>query len=424
MNTKEYSMCVSVAEDRLDALLPHDASVAVACSGGSDSMALVLLTCAWAKKYNIKMVALTVDHGLRKASAKEAKQVGTWLKKHGISHAILTWEGRKPQSNIQEEARKARYRLMAEHCKERDIKSLLVAHTLDDQAETFLLRLKRGSGVDGLAAMAEVTDMKGLRIVRPLLNLRKAQLIAFLKEKKQAYVVDPSNQNDDYDRVKIRKLIPVLSEAGLTPERMTLAANNMSRARRYLKKETEKFLEKHCIFDEKGYAELHCLPEDEEITLRALATLLRRIGETTPPRLDALTRLYKNVYTAGFKGATMAGCKLQRLGGKESLLFYREESAVQAVITIRSGETVTWDNRFRVYLEQATHPLKLGALTQSGWLAISKIYKLKKNCPDKKILYVLPALRDPAGTIVAVPHLGICAKGIRCHVERVTFPKT
>lgn len=419
-------MPVSAVEARLDALLlsVRLASVAIACSGGSDSIALALLTHAWAKKHGVDTIAVTVDHGLRAESAQEVRLVAKWLKKHGIAHTILAWEGGKPKSNVQEAARKARYRLMGDYCQKHGIEALLVAHTLDDQAETFLLRLRRGSGVDGLAAMAEITDMEGIRIVRPLLGIRKAQLVEYLKQNKQPYICDPSNENTDYDRVKIRKLIPALIETGLTPERIALAARNMARARKYLHKETDDFLEKHCDFNDKGYVTLSSLPVDEEIALRVLAELLMRIGgQDIPPRLDALEQLYANLRNPSFKGATVGGCKLQGTRKNRTIFIFREQSAVEKPVIIKPGETLLWDNRFKVTLHHSARPLELGALTQTGWLEMAKQYKLKNTCPDKKILYTLPALRTKVGKVVAVPHLGVGEATIPCKVKFVSGRK-
>lgn len=169
--------------------------LAVAVSGGPDSLALAFLAAAWAAKRRGRIVALTVDHGLRKDSGKEARTVGRWLNDAGVAHHILTWKGPKPRTGIQAAARNARYRLLREWCRRQGILHLLVAHTRDDQAETFLLRLHRESGVAGLAAMPAISEEPDLRILRPLLTLPKARLIATLQARKQEWIEDPSNKN-------------------------------------------------------------------------------------------------------------------------------------------------------------------------------------------------------------------------------------
>ena len=294
-------------------LPPITNKIAIACSGGSDSMALTLLV----HEHFPDLIALTVDHGLREEAAEEASQVGKWLKKHNIEHKILKWQGEKPSSNIQETARKARYKLLTDYCKKHDIKYLLVAHTLDDQAETFMLRLIRGSGVDGLAAMSSVSNMNGITILRPLLEVKKAALIEFLVSKKQKYVNDPSNENLAYDRIKIRKLLPELEKIGLTPERLAKTADNMQRARQFLEQETQKFINSNCEVMPDGSAIIKHLPDSDEIALRVLTYFLKNIGNSeVPPRLDSLKLLYNKLQEQNFKPRTLGGCifKLKKHG--------------------------------------------------------------------------------------------------------------
>ena len=167
----------------LDAVGPFDAPprVAVATSGGADSVALCLLTHQWAENRNGKCHALIVDHGLRSNSVREAAQVADWLNRSGVDAHVLTWSGRKPVRGIQAAAREARYELLLSWCRDNRIRDLLLAHHRDDQAETFLLRLGRNSGVDGLSAMAAVSHRGDVRLVRPLLELPKSRLVATLK---------------------------------------------------------------------------------------------------------------------------------------------------------------------------------------------------------------------------------------------------
>lgn len=396
-------MSVSGVDSQLEVLLSGKKKIAVACSGGSDSMALTLLAWDWAKKHKASMVALTVDHGLRKESMEEAKQVGNRLKKRGIPHTILHWEGKKPKSNLQENAREARYKLLTDYCKAQGIEHLLVAHTLEDQAETFLLRLRRGSGVDGLAAMAKTTIRDGIQILRPLLATRKSELLAYLKEKKQEYISDPSNENTAFDRVKIRRFLPQLAAIGISVDKLAKTAENMARARKYLRQETENFINTQCRIFPEGYATF-TLPESDEIALRVLARLLMRIGcHDVPPRLDELERLYAHLKSPKFKTATLSGCIVKN---GMSLLIFREPRAVDNPILITKEGTYAWD-RFEISVPLAPRPLTLGPLTQQGWLELSRKYKLKNLYPDKRILYTLPALRDAGGHIIAVPHLGI-----------------
>ena len=301
-------------------LPPITNKIAVACSGGSDSMALTLL----AHEHFPNLVALTVDHGLRAEAAAEAHQVGKWLKKHNIEHHILKWQGEKPSSNIQETARKARYKLLTDYCKKHDIKYLLVAHTLDDQAETFMLRLARGSGVDGLAAMSSISTMNNITILRPLLEVKKAELVKFLASKNQEFVNDPSNENTAYDRIKVRKLLPELEKLGLTPERLAKTAENMQRARQFLEQETQKFISEHCEVIPEGSAIIKHLPDSDEIALRVLTHFLKIIGKNqVPARLNSLELLYNKLQKPNFKPHTLGSCIFKR--SKQGILVLPEK---------------------------------------------------------------------------------------------------
>ncbi|HLU65659.1 MAG TPA: tRNA lysidine(34) synthetase TilS, partial [Kofleriaceae bacterium] len=167
--------------------------LAVAVSGGPDSLCLCLLAHGWAKARGGEVSALTVDHGLRPTSADEARQVAAWLGPRGIDHHVLRWTGAKPATAIQEAAREARYRLLGDWCRAAGVLHLLLAHHLDDQAETVAFRRARGSGPEGLAGMPAVRELAGLRLLRPLLGVPKARLVATLEAAGQAWLEDPSN---------------------------------------------------------------------------------------------------------------------------------------------------------------------------------------------------------------------------------------
>ncbi len=382
--------------------LPKKVPLVVGCSGGADSMALTLLLAEYCKRSGNTLTAITVDHGLRKESAVEAAQVGKWLKKHSIEHVVLKWEGKKPASNIQEAAREARYQLLAEYCHAHNVKHVVLAHHREDQAETFLLRLARGSGVDGLSCMARETQMHGVTLLRPLLDVSKMQLLAYLKAKKQRYIDDPSNHKLIYDRVRMRKALPMLAELGLTPERLVSTAKAMERTRKSLEAQTAAVLAVHCDYFPEGYAALKPFDADDEIALRVMASLVMTIGgHIVKPRLEETEQLLSAVRQKPFKGATLGGC--QFIAHKGAIVVCRELSAVQKPVPATQK---TWDKRFAVTCN-APKGWTVGALTQAGWLALAKQHGLKNTLPDKRILYTLPALRDEGGNVRAVPHLGV-----------------
>lgn len=181
--------------------------IAVAVSGGPDSLALAILADRWARARGGTAWALTVDHGLRPESAAESEIVGGWLAARRIPHAVLSWEGAKPATGIQEAARTARYRLLTAWCAARGCLHLLLAHHREDQAETFLIRRRAGSGMDGLAGMAAVRELPHVRLVRPLLAVAKTRLVALLGAEGQDFLRDPSNANPIFERSRLRLAI-------------------------------------------------------------------------------------------------------------------------------------------------------------------------------------------------------------------------
>lgn len=301
---------------------------AVAVSGGGDSLALMHLLRDFARaRGHASPTVLTVDHGLRKSSAADAKKVAAWAKRLGLSAKVLTWRGKKPKTGIEAAARQARYRLMGEFLRKQKIGTLLVGHNQDDQAETFLLRLARGSGLDGLAGMQPraswpVEGFAGLVLARPLLGMSRDQLRAYLKAKGQAWLDDPMNEDTAFDRVKVRKARDALTAAGLTVPRIAAAAAHLARARESLDVMTAAVVLRAVRKQEGGgilldAAALAAAPR--EVGLRALAGVLMGIGEQAyRPRFESLERLFDKIAGASLRGgATLHGCQIRPLGNKE-----------------------------------------------------------------------------------------------------------
>ncbi len=205
-------------EARIDALLAPLASAKatlVAVSGGPDSTALLVMAAAWAARRGARIFAATVDHRLRPESAAEAAGVARLCARLAVPHATLVWTGPKPSSRLQERAREARYRLLTAHAEEIGADTIATAHHRDDQAETVLFRLLRGSGLAGLAGMAETSERGGVRLVRPLLGLAKADLVGYCRDEGVAFVEDPSNADPAYARTRMRALMQTLAREGL-----------------------------------------------------------------------------------------------------------------------------------------------------------------------------------------------------------------
>jgi len=314
---------------------------AVAVSGGSDSLALMLLLRDWAKKAGLPPpVALSVDHALRPESGREASKVLRWAKAAGLRGHLLMRKGKAPRSDIESAAREARYRLMGEWAKHNGVKAIYVGHTRDDQAETFLLRLARGSGVDGLAAMRAVSpyplnEFRALVLVRPLLTVEREVLRDFLRERGQAWLDDPMNDDPRFARVQIRKAWPVLEAIGLSKGRIADAAAHLARARTALDAVSQAVLVRACRFDgEEALIDPTALTDaPRELGLRALAAILMAVSGTAyRPRFERLERLYDQIRLGSLGGGgTLHGCRLapasaaRALYGGGTLLVRREE---------------------------------------------------------------------------------------------------
>ena len=209
----------------------------LAVSGGSDSTALLVLAARWAKRLKRppKLTAITIDHGLRPESAREAAAVKRLARRLGVPHRTLRWRGDKPKSGLQEAARIARYRLLAQAAARAGCEHVLTAHTLDDQAETVLFRLARGSGLTGLAGMAQASVLPvgaetAIFLVRPLLHVSKARLVATLKAAGIDHSEDPTNRDPRYARTRLRTLMPALAREGLDAKSLARLAARMRRA--------------------------------------------------------------------------------------------------------------------------------------------------------------------------------------------------
>ena len=207
-------------------------AIILAVSGGPDSIALMWLAARWRRALvrGPRLIAVTVDHGLRAEAAAEARDVKRLARALDLPHRSMRWTGAKPKSGVPAAARAARYRLLAKAARENGATHILTAHTRDDQAETLLMRLLRGSGVAGLAAMAPVTEREGLLLARPFLNVSKSQLIATLKKAKIAFADDPTNRDVNFTRPRIRAVMPILAAEGGDARNLARLAARLARA--------------------------------------------------------------------------------------------------------------------------------------------------------------------------------------------------
>ncbi|MBT4739597.1 MAG: tRNA lysidine(34) synthetase TilS [Rhodospirillaceae bacterium] len=305
----------------MDAFGPFAAGgrIAVAVSGGPDSMALCHLSKEWADFRGLRVVGLTVDHRLRDEGRTESQQVSKWLEAVEMEHETLTWEqgesvkalDRSPQAA----ARDARFGLLCGWCRENDIVALMTAHHADDQAETFLYRLVRGSGVNGLAAIAPETMRNEVRILRPLLKASKADLISTCGSHGQDWVNDPSNSDDAFARVRLRRIMTALEQEGLHRDRLLKTVDHMARAKSAIDAAVDELMDSSSMRADEGPIEIDVAALNEapeEIGLRCLARCLMQVsGAVYPPRFDSLTSLYKALDPTKWSDRTLHGCQLR-----------------------------------------------------------------------------------------------------------------
>jgi tRNA(Ile)-lysidine synthase len=345
---------------------------------------------------------------LRAESAAEARLTQRRLKVRAIEAVILAWTGKKPATGRQEAAREARYRLMAEWCARRGVRDLLLAHHQEDQAETFLLRAARGSGITGLGAMKPARMLSAhLRLIRPLLDLPKARLRATLQALGQEWIEDPSNGDLAYARVRARRML-----AEMAPDAASLiarAAAHAAEAAEALDWAARAVIEARAATDPAGGHWLDpgafdALPD--EIARRALLLLLARTGgQALPPRSENLETLLSALRAPAFKAATLARCGLIALGAK--ILLYREPRFLPPARRLKPGAPLLWDGRFAIHApDSAGFSVKaFGATPWPAWAGTAIPAALRPG---------LPALCRGA-KLVALPSLGLGAlpRGLR-----------
>ena len=327
-------------------------------------MALLLLARALGGPSGREVAAVTVDHGLREGSAGEAAEVAALCARIGVTHDVLVWRGWDGRGNLQDNARRARRALMADWARARGIGAVALGHTLDDQAETVVMRLARGSGVDGLAAMAVESRAEGIVWLRPMLGLRRADLRFWLAAEGVGWFEDPGNENTDFARVRVRRALEASGGVGPGMERLAGTAARMARARAALEAATAD-LARACVAEGvAGDATLDPAPlraAPEEIRLRLLASVLMRVsGAVYRPRLARLEALLAAVEAERIgHGATLHGCVLRRSGA--GVAVRREPAAAQG--RVPAGRR--WDGRWEL-AGPAPRGTEIGALGAEG----------------------------------------------------------
>lgn len=391
---------------------PH---VAVAVSGGSDSMALAFLTHQWILKKSGRMTALIVDHGLRLESSKEASLVQEKLRHLGIEAHILKWHGEKPTTRIQERARQKRYELLEAWCHRHHVLHLLVAHHGDDQWETVMYRLSKGSDLKGLMGMRPEIHRAFGRILRPLLSFSKEDIKATLKEDGIA-IEDPSNQNEKFTRVKWRHLYPSLASLELDRQRLCQSIERWQGTFQIYQKALNDVLVEGCFLDEYGcfHMSLDVLEKEDPILQSHVLKKIINCFAHRPYGVEMKTidHMIDKLFHQGQRGVTGAGCYV--LKRKRELLIMRELRAIPASTTIQENHLI-WDQRFLLsfpdsYLSFEIKPLGEALAQQLG----------KDVQGHRQIVQTLPAVYDQEKFIGLAHHLAKTNPAIKVNCFTLT----
>ena len=302
--------------------------LAVAVSGGPDSLSLAFLAKCFALKNKINNKYFIVNHKLRKDASKESVIVKNMLKNVGIDCKILKWNGKKPTSNIQSQARDKRYSLLVKECKKNKIKDLLIGHHFDDLLENFLIRIIRGSGLKGLISLSKKTKYKNqnLNILRPLLDQEKEDLIYISKKVFNFYIKDPFNINEDFKRTRIRNLLLSLKKEGLDKKKTMLTISNLKDTDNSIRFYVNKNLKENVVFKEKKNVFIlnkNFFDQSHEIVFRSLMYIIQVLGNKYyPVRGKSIKNLIMNINTKSFSKVTLGGCFIDRVN--ETILISKE----------------------------------------------------------------------------------------------------
>ncbi len=385
--------------------------LSLAVSGGADSLALMLLMQRWRAERDAgpDLWVFTVDHGLRPGAAGEAEMVAVAAGRLGLRARILRWEGAKPMTGVEEAAREARYGLLVEACREVGAADLLTAHHRDDQVETVLMRLGRGSGLAGLAAMRSDRFLAaGVTLRRPLLTLPKSRLAETVAAAGLLPAQDESNGDERFARAKLRRAMPALEAAGIGSPGVIRSASRLARADAALEHYVDDFLAQSASVDRFAVATLdraafRSVPA--EIRLRALGRILVGIGgsDWPPPRSERLEALEAALTGTGPFKRTLGGAVV--VASNEAAAIHREQGRMRLQdIALSAGDAGIWDGRFAFRIATAPAGLSIGPLGEAGRRS------LELTGTPIAALGALPALRLN-GAIVAVPPAGIVVAG-------------
>lgn len=386
--------------------------IAIAVSGGPDSLALAILSNQWICTIGGTIVCLTVNHNLRSEAYEEALMVKSICEQHKIEHHILNWQGTEDLSNIQSKARDARRHLLTTWCQNHHIKYLFLAHTQDDLVETFFMRLLRGSGTQGLSSISALSHFNTISIIRPLLNFKKRELEQYLTQQHVNWAKDPSNFNTKFLRTKIRNLLKSkemqdIIEYDLMLDRCTKGINSIQSVNTLVEEQKNKILSEIVLMHPEGYITIelgYFINLPKELALNILASCLMTISgkHFYRPRFHSLQNLYKKLASGEEKATTLWSCEIKIK--KDLIYIYFEEQNTHNKISIINKDCIKWDDRFVIKYENISHNTKIQKLTSISLKDLKHFIDIKKyQSLPKKIFYSLPII-EIKGTLY-VPFL-------------------
>ena len=273
----------------------------VSVSGGPDSLALTFLTKIYSIKKSLKVKYFIIDHKLRKNSSSEAQLVKNLLKEKSIDASIIKWNGIKPKSNVQSLARKKRYNILVDQAYKLNINNILTGHHWEDLYENFFIRISRGSGLNGLVSFGETTNKGKIKIIRPLLNFEKKDLIYLTNNVFKYYVDDPSNEDDKFKRVRIRKLTKTLQAEGLDKNKFFLTIKNLRDSNETINFYVKQNLKENSFFNKKkniAFLKIEFFDQPHEIIFRSFSEIIKSVGKNYYPsrgkKIDRIIESIKN----------------------------------------------------------------------------------------------------------------------------------
>lgn len=373
-------------------------SIAVALSGGPDSMALTCLLNDWVNRKGGSLVSIIVDHNVRSESAKECKRISYWMEKKNINFKLLKLKKINLKTNIMEYTRKKRYEVILNECSKLKILHLFLGHHLNDKIETYLMRSKRFGNIIGLSSIPKIRELKSTRLIRPLLDISKERLIKTCEFYQQPWVQDPSNNNLKFERARVRLFLQKKNMKFIKSKTKTI--DNFVNKRDKYEGMISMFLLANLKFYKFGVFEIkktNFLKLTNEIQIETMKRILTTCsGKVYPPKKESVKKIILDIFKSNKSTLTLHSCLIN--SKLESITICREpiktKITMKKELIVKKGSNALWDNRFRVISKNKD--IKCELITEKNWKIIKKQYfdnnEIKGRCLPFYILKTLPLI--------------------------------